>query len=125
MTDARDLAQRARYAVDEVAAWIEDPDGATRPGRQAVAEAVRSTAELLAADAPGQTVEVRVPPFVAVQCVEGPIHRRGTPPNVVQLTPITWLQVCCGLVQLGDSDAELSGTRATEIARFLPLLRIG
>ena len=118
-------------AVTAVADWIraEDPDaGVPRPSRGALADAVRLTARALAADAPGKSVEVRVPPFVAVQCVEGLRHTRGTPPNVVECDPHSWLRLACGLVTLdelrGSRGIEVSGTRAHEIARWLPVLHL-
>ena len=71
-------------------------------------------------------MELRVPPFVAVQCIEGPRHTRGTPPNVVETDPETWLRLATGLadweeaVNTGRVDA--SGSRAGEIAQWLPLI---
>ena len=59
--------------------------------RTTLALAVRYTLQLLAEQAPGGTVEVRVPPYAAVQCVEGPKHTRGTPPNVIETDASTWL----------------------------------
>jgi len=54
--------------------------------------------------APGRSVELRIPPFAAIQCVEGSTHRRGTPPNVVEMdaqtllklskSPQNWDQLC-------------------------------
>ncbi|KUL37549.1 hypothetical protein ADL22_20980 [Streptomyces sp. NRRL F-4489] len=64
--------------------------------RQALATAVRLLADALAAKAPGGSVEVRVPPFAVVQCVEGPRHTRGTPPNVVETDPLTWIRLATG-----------------------------
>ena len=58
--------------------------------------AVRYTLQLLAELAPGNTLEVRVPPFGAVQCIEGPRHTRGTPPNVVETDAATWLALATG-----------------------------
>ena len=86
-------------------------------------EAVRLTARTLAALAPGASVEVRVPPFVAVQCIEGPRHTRGTPPNVVEADPRTWLRVATGLLSIdAASGMSLSGSRAVEIADWLPVV---
>ena len=62
----------------------------------------------LTAKAPGRSVEVRVPPFAAVQCVEGPRHTRGTPPNVVETDPATWLALALGR---DDWDAALAAGR--------------
>lgn len=90
---------------------------------------MRLTARTLAAVAPGASVEVRVPPFVAVQCVSGPRHTRGTPPNVVETDPRTWLLVAAGLMRFEDASAigklTLSGTRASEICHWLPLVDLG
>ena len=80
---------KTRVAVSAVADWLRDA-GAPQPSRGELADAVRLTARTLAAVAPGASVEVRVPPFVAVQCIQGPRHTRGTPPNVVETDPRTW-----------------------------------
>ena len=84
---------------------------------------VRELARAFAAGHPGRSVEVRVPPYVAVQCVEGPRHTRGTPPNVVETDPLTWLGLCCGRVQWGEAvrDGRLraSGERA-DLSGLLP-----
>ena len=63
------------------------------------------TARTLAATAPGASVEVRVPPFVAVQCISGPRHTRGNPPNVVETDPRTWLLLAAGLRTVADAAA--------------------
>jgi hypothetical protein len=87
---------------------------------------VRLTARTLATAAPGASVEVRVPPFVAVQCIAGPRHTRGTPPNVVETDPRTWLLLVTGLGSLTEAKNAgtlvLSGARAGEIADWLPLV---
>lgn len=64
--------------------------------RRTTATAVRFTLEELATVAPGRTVEVRVPPYAAVQCIEGPVHTRGTPPNVIETDAETWLRLATG-----------------------------
>ncbi|MGL5444854.1 MAG: sterol carrier family protein, partial [[Mycobacterium] stephanolepidis] len=92
-------ASSTRAAVLAVADWLRDAQ-APEPQRAALADAVRFTARTLSADAPGASVEVRVPPFVAVQCISGPRHTRGTPPNVVETTPRTWLLLATGLLTL-------------------------
>lgn len=116
-----------RAAVVAVAEWLRAAE-APAPERAAVAAAVRATARALAADAPGHSVEVRVPPFVAVQCVEGPRHTRGTPPNVVETDPRTWLLLATGLLEFDDAVAagalSVSGTRAGEIAAWLPIVPV-
>lgn len=92
-----------------------------------MAAAVRLSLRTLAADAPGRTVEVRVPPFAAVQCVEGPRHTRGTPPNVVETEARTWLELATGRLQWTDAveqgKVSASGTRA-DLAQWLPILRL-
>jgi Bacterial SCP ortholog len=87
--------------------------------------AVRFTLEELAERAPGRTLEVRVPPYGAVQCVEGPRHTRGTPPNVIEMDARTWLDLVTGRSDwasaLADGTVHASGGRAT-LADQLPLL---
>lgn len=116
---------KTRAAVAAVADWLRD-GASPAPGRAELAEAVRTTARTLAVVAPGATVEVRVPPFVAVQCMWGPRHTRGNPPNVVETDPRTWLLLATGLLSLTDAAAsgtvQMSGLRAAEIAASLPLV---
>ena len=116
---------KTRAAVAAVVDWLRD-DAAPAPARAELAEAVRATARTLAALAPGATVEVRVPPFVAVQCISGPRHTRGNPPNVVEADPRTWLLLATGLLSLTEAVAagsvQMSGSRAGEIAAVLPLV---
>lgn len=94
--------------------------------RPALATTTRLLAEMLAARSPGRSVEVRVPPFVAVQAIAGPRHTRGTPPNVVETDPVTWLRVATGRTTFTDAAAtgaiRASGTRA-DLTAHLPLLR--
>lgn len=86
--------------------------------------AVRYTLEELADLAPGNSVEVRVPPSGAVQAVAGPRHTRGTPPNVVETDPDTWLGLATGTVTWADVVADgrvrASGERS-DISHLLPL----
>ncbi|UJP40028.1 sterol carrier family protein [Cellulomonas palmilytica] len=102
-----------------LAAWRADPTSAA--DRRT---AVRFTLEELADVAPGHTVEVRVPPDGAVQAVAGPRHTRGTPPNVVETDPQTWLELATGALAWDDAvrDARVraSGERA-DLAAWLPL----
>jgi hypothetical protein len=104
-----------------VAAWRADPEGVDRATR---GTAVRYTLEELEARAPGRSVEVRVPPFGAVQCVEGPRHTRGTPPNVVESDAETWLGLATGVQHWAQALAagrlRVSGTRA-HLDGLLPL----
>ena len=116
---------KTRAAVAALANWLRD-DQHPEPARAALAEAVRLTARTLAEIAPGASVEVRVPPFVAVQCIPGPRHTRGNPPNVVETDPRTWLLLVTGLLEVDDAAAagalQLSGSRAGEIAELLPVV---
>lgn len=107
-----------------VAAWLADPDGAARA---TVRTAVRFTLEELAAVAPGNAVEVRVPPDGAVQAVAGPRHTRGTPPNVVETDPVTWLGLSTGRLAWAEALAagrvDASGDRA-DLAPWFPLVTL-
>jgi Bacterial SCP ortholog len=118
---------KTRAAVLAVLDWLRD-DSRPEPSRSEVGDAVRLTARTLAAIAPGASVEVRVPPFVAVQCISGPEHRRGNPPNVVEADPRTWLLLATGLRSVADAAVggalQLSGARAGEIGQWLPLVAI-
>jgi hypothetical protein len=93
--------------------------------REDVRDASRFLLEELAARAPGRSVEVRVPPHGAVQCVEGPRHTRGTPPNVVELDPLTWVLLGAGRLTWPDAVAQgkvaASGGRA-DLSDLLPLV---
>lgn len=114
-------------AISAVQHWLLDETNPV-PDRTLVASAVRLTARALAAAAPGTSVEVRVPPFVAVQCVSGPRHTRGTPPNVVETDPRTWLLLAVGLAGFDEAVADgrlsISGSRADAVAPLFPLVRI-
>ncbi|MFB7088697.1 sterol carrier family protein [Streptomyces sp. NPDC056296] len=94
--------------------------------RQALAAATRLLADALAAKAPGGSTEVRIPPYAVVQCVEGPRHTRGTPPNVVETDPLTWVRLATGRLAWEDAVAgakvSASGERA-DLGELLPLLR--
>jgi Bacterial SCP ortholog len=94
------------------------------PERPALRGAVRYSLGLLAERVPGRTVEVRVPPYAAVQCVPGPRHTRGTPPNVVEMDPLTWLDLAAGRLSwaaaLASGRLQASGQRA-DLAAYLPL----
>jgi hypothetical protein len=128
---------RRRITADDgraaVAAWLAAQDGPASAGGEAppaalprplLATAVRFTLEELAARAPGNSVEVRVPPFGVAQCIEGPRHTRGTPPNVVETDGETWLSLATGSLAWADALASgklsASGTR-TDLSELLPL----
>ncbi|MFM6963699.1 MAG: sterol carrier family protein [Micrococcales bacterium] len=90
-----------------------------------LATAVRFLLEELGSRYPGNSVEVRVPPFGAVQCIEGPRHTRGTPPNVIELSPVDWVALAVGETNwdalLATGSIHASGTRA-DIRDHLPLV---
>jgi hypothetical protein len=114
-----------RAAVAEVLPWLSGD--AEQPDRATLARAVRLSLRVLPAIAPGRSVEVRVPPFAAVQCVSGPRHTRGTPPNVIETDPRSWLELATGTLSWADAVAQhrvrASGSRA-DIAALLPVVRI-
>ncbi|SHE53548.1 sterol carrier family protein [Streptoalloteichus hindustanus] len=116
--------QELRAAVLHVAPWLDGE--ADEPPRADLAAAVRLSLRTLEHVAPGRSVEVRVPPFAAVQCVAGPRHTRGTPPNVVQTDPRTWLELATGRLRWDDALAagriDASGSRA-DLAPWLPIVR--
>lgn len=111
---------------------IERADGesalaAVRAGdadRAATAMAVRWLLQSLADAVPGNSVEVRVPPFGAVQAVPGPRHTRGTPPNVVEMDAATWIALATGATTWAEARAasrvSASGSRA-DLAPYLPV----
>ena len=116
-----------RAAVSVVqAATAEGADAATSVDRSTLALAVRYSLQLLAERAPGGTLEVRVPPFAAVQCVEGPKHTRGTPPNVIETDASTWLALATGTLSWAAARAagrvHASGQRA-DLGDVLPIIR--
>lgn len=126
-------AQEMRDAVAQVVDWLDDTESGTesgtvaRPDRTTLARAVRLSLRVLPAIAPGRSVEVRVPPFAAVQCVTGPRHTRGTPPNVIETDPRTWLELATGRLSWSDAVAggrvSASGNRA-DISGLLPVVRM-
>ncbi|WP_426299724.1 sterol carrier family protein [Arthrobacter sp. R-11] len=118
---------RRRVPLEEgraaLAAWQEQGTADAALPRATLATAVRYTLEELTARAPGNSVEVRVPPFGVAQCVEGPRHTRGTPPNVIECDAATWLALVSGRLAWADAvDAgrvAASGLRA-DLSELLP-----
>jgi Bacterial SCP ortholog len=115
-------AEELRAAVDPVRAWLAGDAG--QPPRAVLGAAVKTSARWLAQQVPGRSVELRVPPHVAVQLVEGPRHTRGTPPNVVETDAATWLRLATGALGWADAVADgrvaASGNRA-DLSAWLPL----
>jgi hypothetical protein len=150
-TDAKQrAARRLRAALDEQRAALGEPawTGSTDPvalgracvlavaaalraGAQPLPEALRAATrfllDLLASTAPGRAVEVRVPPYAAVQAIGGPRHTRGTPPNVVEMDPVTWIRLAAGLMPWADAVSaglvQASGVRA-DLTPYLPVLKM-
>jgi hypothetical protein len=112
---------RGRESVESVVAAL---DAGTEPDPAALRIAVRHLLQLLATRHPGRALEVRVPPVAAVQCVEGPRHTRGTPPNVVEMDPVTWIRLATGRMSWADAlesaAVVASGPRA-DLDGYLPL----
>ena len=89
-----------------------------------ILEQVKSTLNALTVKAPGRAIEVRIPPYAAVQCGEGPTHTRGTPPNTIEMDAQTWLALASGELswdQAVDSGAVLASGLRADPAQFLPL----
>jgi len=89
-----------------------------------VLEQVKKTLAALAAKAPGRAIEVRIPPYSAIQCGEGPTHTRGTPPNTIEMDAQTLLALAAGQLSWKEAlDSGLvaaSGARA-DLSPYLPL----
>jgi hypothetical protein len=117
-----------KAALDEWAAGAVPPSAAAPSApavpRSVIATAVRYSLEEVTARAPGNSVEVRVPPFGVTQCVEGPRHTRGTPPNVIECDAATWLAMVTGRLSWADAVSAgrvaASGLRA-DLSALLPL----
>lgn len=86
--------------------------------------AVKATLQMLKETAPGKSVEVRVPPYAAIQVIEGVRHRRGTPSAVVECDAPTWLRLATGALTWPDAIAggrlTASGERS-DLSAYLPL----
>jgi hypothetical protein len=115
-------AEELRAVLEPVRPWLAGE--ADQPPRAVVGAAVKTTARWLAQQVPGRSVELRVPPHVAVQCVPGPRHTRGTPPNVVETDAATWLRLATGDLTWDAAVAAgvvaASGNRA-DLSPHLPL----
>ncbi|MDT0189974.1 sterol carrier family protein [Rothia terrae] len=113
-------------AVHAVRAALKSEDAATsfaQLSRPVRATAVRFLLEELATLAPGNSVEVRVPPFGVTQCVEGPRHTRGTPPNVVETDALTWCSLALGIISWQDASAKVSASGLrSDLSDFLPVI---
>lgn len=112
-------------AVQEVITAIRDGEV---PDSSLLRDAVRVLLRDLSQRAPGRSVEVRVPPFGAVQCIGGPRHTRGTPPNVIETDAVTWVKIATGALSweaaLASGAVSVSGVRA-DLSAYLPLAPAG
>jgi hypothetical protein len=90
-----------------------------------ILEQVKSTLAELSRRAPGRAIEVRIPPYAAIQCGQGPTHTRGTPANVIEMDATTWLALASGQESWADAQARgaisASGARA-DLSTHLPLV---
>ncbi len=104
----------------EFAAIIErmDAGGGSRADLKA---ATKHLLALLTQKAPGNSVEVRILPFAAVQAIAGGRHTRGTPPAVVEMTAETWVAVARGQLTWADAKISASGERS-DLSALLPLV---
>ena len=114
-------SDKSRALADALSAIDQDE----QPERTTLRDAVRLVLATLAARQPGRSVEVRVPPFGAVQCIAGPRHTRGTPPNVVETDGVTFLKLATGRLSWADGVADgriaASGNRA-DLTAYLPII---
>lgn len=131
MTSSRTLPDVARPRRTDPAAgqealehWARDATSAAEAGRRVLGPAVRRTLELFAEEFPGGAVELRVPPYAAVQAIAGSRHTRGTPPAVVETDAMTWLALCVGDLDFAEA-ARTGALRASgersDLSEMLPL----
>ncbi|MEU7868219.1 sterol carrier family protein [Dactylosporangium sp. NPDC049140] len=117
------MSNAHRYS-DTVQSVLDALNAGVDPDRTAVRDAVRQLLAELRSRAPGRSVEVRVPPYGAIQCIEGPRHTRGTPPNVVETDPVTWIEIATGRKSWHEAvtagKIRASGVRA-DLSGYLPL----
>jgi len=109
---------------DSVAAVLRALDAGAEPAPGDLRSGARYLLYQFAERHPGRVLEVRVPPAAAVQCLPGPVHTRGTPPNVVETDPLTWIRLAAGRLSwadaIGSGTVHASGPRA-DLGAYLPL----
>jgi len=110
---------------ESVAPVLRALDGGLVPEPDELRAAARYLLALLASRHPGRVLEVRIPPVAAVQCLPGPVHTRGTPPNVVETDPVTWVRLATGRLgwadAVGSAAVHASGPRS-DLGDYLPLV---
>lgn len=123
LTGRHTLRDAAMFRLIETV--VHGLDANVPPAPQAVKLVVKELAAALAQRYPGKSVEVRVPPYAAVQCLGGPRHTRGTPPNTVEAEPIAFVRLCAGRERwsdlIKDGRVRASGERS-DLSSLLPLL---
>ena len=88
---------------------------------------VKAILEKVEAIAPGKSVELRIPPYAAIQCVAGSSHRRGTPPNVVEMDADSLIALSCGSItweQALDSGKVLASGAKSDLSAIFDSIRI-
>ncbi|WP_229054558.1 sterol carrier family protein [Aeromicrobium sp. Leaf350] len=115
---ARRLTPLPAAELAEVLARL-DAGGAERAD---LAAATRHFMAVLEARSPGHSVEVRVPPFAAVQVIEGARHTRGTPPAVVETDAQTWIALARGDLAWSEARAQRRVTASGERSDLTPHL---
>jgi hypothetical protein len=117
------MARRLTLLDDEEFAAVCARLDAGGTDRDDLRAATKHTLALLQAKAPGSSVEIRVPPFAAVQAIAGRRHTRGTPPAVVETDALTWIALARGRLSWADAKVEASGERS-DLSALLPLTDI-
>ncbi len=122
-TDAALETDLTRRRPDLTAALLRAAADPAPLGRDLTAAVCRAGCALLGERHPGATIEVRVPPFAAVQIGfgTGPSHTRGTPPNVVEMSADTFIALAVGRLAWADATMSASGVHADEASRAFPL----
>lgn len=105
---------------------IKDSEGKAAISASDTPTAVRYLLQLIENENPGGSVELRVPPFGAIQCLEGLDHRRGTPPNVIEMEAEIFLSLCLGRANwqeaIESGQVLASGSLVPEAAKLFPVL---
>lgn len=120
-------AELARKRPDLTGLLLAAATDHTSLGRDLTAAVCRAGCGLLGQRHPGASIEVRVPPYAAVQIGfgTGPQHTRGTPPNVVEMAPETFIDLAVGRLAWEDATVRASGVHAHEAAHAFPLTSRG
>ena len=88
---------------------------------------VKEILAMISKVAPGKSVELRIPPYAAIQCVEGTSHRRGTPPNVVEMDAKALIELTEGSLNWAEgikSGAIQASGALSDISKVFELVRI-